>query len=100
MFITVRATTAAKQESVRKLGDDRFEISVREKPEKQSSQPEDRRPARGRAWRARIKNSHPERSSPPLENPFNWLAMSCKGKSDRGDSFAKLRTPALTNHPQ
>lgn len=32
MFITVRVTTAAQKESVQKIGDDRFEVSVREKP--------------------------------------------------------------------
>jgi uncharacterized protein YggU (UPF0235/DUF167 family) len=33
MLITVRVTTGAKKEAVRKISDDRFEISVREKPE-------------------------------------------------------------------
>jgi uncharacterized protein YggU (UPF0235/DUF167 family) len=33
MLITVRVKTGAKQEIIRKISDDRFEISVREKPE-------------------------------------------------------------------
>ena len=33
MHITVRVKTGAKQESVRKISADRFEITVREKPE-------------------------------------------------------------------
>ena len=33
MLITVRAKTEAKKGIVRKISDDRFEISVREKPE-------------------------------------------------------------------
>lgn len=33
MFVKVRVKTGAKNESVRKITEDRFEISVREKPE-------------------------------------------------------------------
>jgi uncharacterized protein YggU (UPF0235/DUF167 family) len=33
MLVTVRVNAGAKKEIVRKIGDDRFELSVREKPE-------------------------------------------------------------------
>jgi hypothetical protein len=76
MLITVRVKTAAKNEIVRKIFDNRFEIRAGETGE-QSRQSPDRRPGRDRIRRARVENPHLKRPPTALENAFDWLAVIC-----------------------